>query len=216
MSLMLRQSTEIEIRMGPYIARGNGVVPVTSATIGSADEAEVLKADGLATAAMAGAFTAVSGCDGWYDYTATATDTNTVGEVVFVMHDDSSYLPVFVRAQVVEEAVYDALFAASANFPAQIARLIIPQTNIALDDLYFKMVDETDHITPEPSLTPVATKSLDGGTSFVATTGTVTEIALGVYKFDASAADVNGATVMFKFSATGADDAFLIIPKLAA
>lgn len=117
--LILRQSTAIDIRMGPFVDVGDGFTPETGVTIGASDQAEVLKANGAATVAMAGAFAAVTGADGWYDYTASTTDLDTVGEVVFVMQDASVYLPVFVRGYVVEEAVYDAMYAASAAGPLQ-------------------------------------------------------------------------------------------------
>ena len=113
--LVLKQSTAIDIRMGPFVDAADGVTPETGITLAGADQAEVLKANGAATVAMAGTFAAVTGCDGWYDYTVAAGDVDTVGEVVFVVQDSSVSLPVFVRAQVVEEAIYDALYAASAT-----------------------------------------------------------------------------------------------------
>lgn len=100
--------------MGPFVDATDGVTPETGITLGAADQAEVLKANGAATAAMAGTFAAVTGADGWYDYTASTTDTNTVGEVVFVVQDSSVCLPVFTRAYVLEETIYDALFGASS------------------------------------------------------------------------------------------------------
>jgi len=117
--LILRQSTGIDIRMGPFLDSTDGVTPETGITLGAADQAEVLKENGAATSAMAGVFSAITGCDGWYDYTASTSDTDTVGEVVFIVQDSSVCLPVFVRAFVVEEAVYDALYASSAAGPLQ-------------------------------------------------------------------------------------------------
>ena len=84
----------------------------------------------------------------------------------------------------------------------------VPQKNQALSDIPFFMVDETDHITPETGLTVTVTRSLDGA-AFAATTGSVTELANGAYSFDASAADMNGDSVVFQFAATGADNAFV-------
>jgi hypothetical protein len=101
--------------MGPFLDATDGVTPETGITLGAADQAEVLKANGAATVAMAGTFTAVTGSDGWYDYTASAGDLDTVGEVAFVVQDASECLPVFVRAQIIEEAIYDSLFGASAD-----------------------------------------------------------------------------------------------------
>lgn len=112
--LVLKQSTPVDIRMGPFVAATDGVTPETGVTLAGADQAEVLKANGAATSAMAGAFAAVMGADGWYDYTVATGDVDTVGEVAFVVQDSSLCLPVFVRGYVVEEAIYDALFAASS------------------------------------------------------------------------------------------------------
>jgi len=118
--LILKQSTSIDIRVGPFVDATDGVTPETGITLGAADQAEVLKFNGAATAAMAGAFAAVTGADGWYDYTVAAGDVDTVGEVVFVVQDSSVCLPVFVRAQVVEESTYDSLFLAGSSDIADI------------------------------------------------------------------------------------------------
>lgn len=117
--LVLKQSTSIDIRMGPFVDSTDGVTPETGVTLGAADQAEVLKANGAATSAMAGTFAAVTGADGWYDYTVATGDVDTVGEVVFVVQDSSLCLPVFTRAYVVEEAVYDALYASGSAGPLQ-------------------------------------------------------------------------------------------------
>ena len=91
------------------------------------------------------------------------------------------------------------------------------QINIALDDISFNMVLTSDHISPGTGLGVTATRSLDGGTTWAATTGTVTEVTSGAgkYHFDASAADMNGAMVDFKFSAATADDSFVTIRTAA-
>lgn len=117
--LILRQSTAIDIRMGPFVDATDGVTPETGITLGAADQAEVLKADGAATVAMGGAFAAVTGADGWYDYTVATGDVDTVGEVVFVVQDSSVALPVFVRGYVVEEAVYDSMYDSASAGPLQ-------------------------------------------------------------------------------------------------
>lgn len=111
MTLYLRQSTSIDIRMGPFVDATTAVDPETGITLGAADQAEVLKANGAATVTMAGTFAAVTGADGWYDYTAATGDVDTTGEVVFVVQDASVCLPVYVRATVIDALTYDALYA---------------------------------------------------------------------------------------------------------
>jgi hypothetical protein len=117
--LILKQSTSIDIRVGPFVDAADGVTPEIGITLGAADQAEVLKANGAATAAMAGTFAAITGADGWYDYTVATGDVDTVGEVVFVVQDLSVCLPVYVRGYVVEEAVYDAMYGAASAGPLQ-------------------------------------------------------------------------------------------------
>ncbi len=123
MTLILKQSTSVDIRIGPFMDATDAVTPVTTITLAAADQAEVLKANGAATVAMGTGspepFVAVTGADGWYDYTVQTGDVDIVGEVVFVVQDLSVCLPVFVRGQVVEEAVFDAMYLAAAAGPLQ-------------------------------------------------------------------------------------------------
>lgn len=113
MAQFLRQSTQVDVRIGPFVDVGDGFTPEVGVTLSGADEAELLKADGAATADISGAaWAAVSGCDGWYDLTLTTSHTDTVGDLTVVVQDDSVCLPVFARFQVLDEGAYDALFAA--------------------------------------------------------------------------------------------------------
>lgn len=115
MSIILRQSTQIDVRIGPFRDYLDGVTMETGVTLGAADQAELLKANGAATGDISGAtFAAVTNCAGWYDLTLTTSHTDTVGELVVVVQDADVCLPVFMRFQVVEEAVYDGYFASSA------------------------------------------------------------------------------------------------------
>lgn len=87
----------------------------------------------------------------------------------------------------------------------------LPKKNTALNDIPAVMVLSSNHVSPATGLTVIATRALDGATTFSATTGTVTEATDGVYHFDASAADMNGDIVTFKFSVATADDTFVTI-----
>lgn len=95
----------------------DAATPVTVLTLGGADQAELLKANGAATVDISGnTFGAV--VSGWYDLDLTATDTNTTGELDIVIQDTDVCLPIFVRAQVVTQAVYDTMYAAAAVGPS--------------------------------------------------------------------------------------------------
>ena len=84
----------------------------------------------------------------------------------------------------------------------------VPQKNAEYLNIVIPMIDETDDVSPKSGLTVTVTVSKDGS-SYGATTGSIAEIGTtGTYQFDADAADMNGDEVMFKFSASGANDTF--------
>ena len=115
MSHVLRQSTQVVVRIGPFMDATDAVTPETGITLAAADQAEALKAAGAATADISGnTWAAITGAGGWYDLTLTTTDTNTIGDLTIVVQDTSICLPVFARFQVIEEAAYDTIYAASA------------------------------------------------------------------------------------------------------
>lgn len=98
----------------------------------------------------------------------------------------------------------------STQLAAIVADTAKPQKNVAYPNIAVLMVDSTDHVTPKTALTLSVNRSLDGA-AFGAATGTAAEISNGIYQFDASAADMNADVVTFRFSATGADDAFVTV-----
>lgn len=92
----------------------------------------------------------------------------------------------------------------------EIRDAILPPTNTALNNIEFLMVDSADTVTPKTGLTIGVTRSIDGG-AFGAGTGTAAEVANGIYQYDASAADMNGTIITFRFTGTAAADTFLTI-----
>ena len=79
------------------------------------------------------------------------------------------------------------------------------QKNTAFSNLMFLMVDSTDHRTPKTGLTVTGYVSIDAA-AFGACATSIVEVANGYYQYDAQAADLNGGTCTFRFTATGADD----------
>lgn len=82
--------------------------------------------------------------------------------------------------------------------------------NTAFSAFPFLMIDSADHLSGKTGLTIVATRSIDGG-AFASCTNSATEVASGMYKINLSAADVNGDSIVLKFSATGADTRVLVL-----
>ena len=104
----------------------------------------------------------------------------------------------------------------AADAVTKIRDAILPVQNIALPNIPFTFVAASDHVTPVTGATGTAvTRSIDGG-GFGAGTGTISEVANGAYSYDASAADMNGGIIMFRFTGTGGtpgapDDTFVSV-----
>ena len=110
--MFLKQSTSQVVRIGPFLDKTDGVTPETGLTI--ANTGIKISKDGGAFANKNSGGATVDGSNGWYSATLDATDTNTVGVLEIEVTDSATHLPVWHTYYVVEEAIYDALFGASA------------------------------------------------------------------------------------------------------
>lgn len=110
--MYLKQSTAQTVRFGPFLDSTDGITAETALTIAQADMQ--LSKDGGAFAQKNASGNATHDADGWYSTSLDATDTATVGELILQV-TVSGALPVWTRWYVVEEAIYDAFFAASSN-----------------------------------------------------------------------------------------------------
>jgi hypothetical protein len=108
----LKQATAVEVKIGPFVDAADGVTAETGLTISQADVR--LAKNGADWAQKAETTAAAHEENGWYRCLLDATDTDTCGILVLAVAE-SGALPVWDHFQVVEEAVYDALFAASAT-----------------------------------------------------------------------------------------------------
>lgn len=107
----LRQNTSRSIKFGPFLDSGDGVTPETALVIAQSDMQ--LSKDGGAFAQKNASGNAAHDARGWYGTTLNATDTNTVGRLQFDCQIAGA-VPVWDEWTVLEEAVYDALFASTA------------------------------------------------------------------------------------------------------
>jgi hypothetical protein len=119
----------------------------------------------------------------------------------------------------IADAVWDEDIVAAhntADTAGAILNNILPEKNAAFSNLEFLWVAASDHVTPVTSAsTTSVTRSIDGG-AFGSGTGTLAEVGNGIYQYDASAADMNGTVITFRFVATGGtpgapDDAFVTV-----
>lgn len=93
----------------------------------------------------------------------------------------------------------------------QATREEAPKKGAALNDVPFMMVSSSDNKSGVTGASVTATISQNGG-SFAAVSGsTVTEIGNGIYHIDLSASDMNADSIVLRFTATGANDAFLAL-----
>ena len=110
--MFLKQSTASqEVVIGPFLDEDDGKTAETGLSISNTD-IRLSKAGANIVAKNSGGGTHDE--LGFYQITLDDTDTNTVGELLIAVHE-SGALPVFKYCYVLEEAIYDALFAASAS-----------------------------------------------------------------------------------------------------
>lgn len=118
---IVRQSTAVTIVLGPFVDATDGVTAETSLTIAQADVRLSKNGGAFAQRSASGNLSHME--NGNYALPLSTTDTNTVG-TLRVHVNESGALPVWESLQVVEEDVYDALFAASATglLPANVTQ----------------------------------------------------------------------------------------------
>ena len=121
MSIIARQSTARTVTVGPVLDADG--VAVTGGVVGDFKGS----VNGGAPAALNGSATLTHRHTGFYSLALTATDLATVGSFEVVIDDTTNCCPM-KAITVVEEAVYDALFAASAlgyvaNAPVNVAQI---------------------------------------------------------------------------------------------
>lgn len=110
MSLMLRQSTAIDVLIGPFLDESNAT---------DSEEAEtpvvLLSKNGQALTAKSDVTVPTHDDGGYYNCELDATDTDTVGTLVLVVEDSTDALPIRHEFQIIEEATYDFLYASGAT-----------------------------------------------------------------------------------------------------
>ena len=112
--MFIRQNDTGKIGLGPFVDKTDGLTMETGVTLSGADSARARLGDDTTVDISGYTFAAISNMDGYYDLTLQTGITDTVGPFDIVVEDVSVCLPVAMRFYVVEETVYDALYAASS------------------------------------------------------------------------------------------------------
>lgn len=109
---ILKQSTAVDVLIGPFVDNTDGDTEETALTINAADVK--LSKNGQTMAGKSDVTACAHDANGMYNCELDSADTNTVGTMVIFVHVAGA-LAVRHEFQIVEEAVYDDLFAASAG-----------------------------------------------------------------------------------------------------
>ena len=113
--LPIRQGATHKVVIGPAVAVGDGFTPVASLSLSTADDTAAILHDNATVVDISGyTMAAITNADGYYHLTLQSGISNTVGHLTIVIQDDSLILPLKADFAVVEEAVYDMLYAGSA------------------------------------------------------------------------------------------------------
>ena len=135
--MFLKQSLAYTFRFGPFLDESDGKTAETGLTILRADVR--LSKDGTDFAQKTETSASLHDEIGYYIVILDGTDTGTCGELLVAVHE-SGALPVFKTFFVVEEAIYDAMFAPSATLAGSVADILqdtattIPASLTVIDD----------------------------------------------------------------------------------
>ena len=121
MSRLLKQSTAITLRYGPFVDSTDGVTAETGLTISQAD-VRLSKAGG-AFAQKNDATAGTHDENGWYSLPLNTTDTGTLGSLSVAINETGA-LPVWEHFIVVPANVFDSLVSGSDNLNTGIAESV--------------------------------------------------------------------------------------------
>lgn len=117
--MFIRQNDTGKIGIGPAVSISDGYTAVTTLSLATADSARARLGDDTTVDISGYTMAAITNMDGYYDLTLQTGVTDTVGPLDILIEDVSLCLPIAMRFYIVEETVYDALYAASsAGFAA--------------------------------------------------------------------------------------------------
>ena len=137
MPAWLKQSTAVDIALGPFVDSTDGFTAETALTLAQADIR--LKKNAGAWAQKSDATSAVHEENGWYECELDATDTNTLG-ILIVAVNETGALPVWREFMVVPANVYDSLVSAIDWLDVCAAK---PEWSISGATLTVKKQDDT-------------------------------------------------------------------------
>lgn len=106
--ILLKQSTAVTVRLGPFLDKTDGVTPETAlgGNGGNIETNVSLSKAGGTFGARSSTTDPVYDASGWYSLALNASDTNTLGSLVVQCSDAATYLPVWADFRIVDAASY--------------------------------------------------------------------------------------------------------------
>lgn len=154
MASWLKQSTAVDIALGPFVDNSDGFTAETALTISQADVR--LKKNGGAWAQKNQASSATHEENGWYEASLDTTDTNTLGLLVVAVNETGA-LPVWREFMVVPANVYESLVAGSEWLESTSLRadFSIASTTLTVKKTDGAATQFTKTITATPGADPI-------------------------------------------------------------
>ncbi len=112
--MFIRQNDTGLISVAPAVSISDGFTAVTSLTLSGADSARARLGDDSTVDISGYTWAAIANMDGAYNLTLQTGVSDTVGPLDILIEDVSLVLPIWQRYYIVEETVFDAIYATSA------------------------------------------------------------------------------------------------------
>ncbi len=200
MASYLKQSTAVEIALGPFVDAADGVTPETSLTISQGDVR--LKKNGAAWAQKNESSSANHEENGWYEVALDSTDTNTLGILMVAVYE-SGALPAWREFQVVTSSVFDLVVNGVDVDTYQAKVWMFDDDNNTADRYVVCFFKNGQPITSGITSPTIQVIKASDGSDLVASTALTQVASLGLYRKDeASNRIVDGAAYFAKVQAT--------------
>jgi hypothetical protein len=191
----LKQSTAVEVKVGPFLDETDGKTAETGLTVSQADVR--LAKNGGDWAQKNETTSLVHEENGWYRCLLDATDTNTLGVLMLAIHE-SGALPVWVEFMVAPANIWDSLFGADLlQVDAQqwLGGTIATPTNAGVPEVDLTHVEGTAHGSAVVRSNVIQAAGTAWGSGAI-TAGAIAADALTAAKFAADVATELNAAVL--------------------
>jgi len=147
MATLLKKSTNVTVRLGPFLDATDGVTPETGLT----PTVQVSK-NHAAFAARSSGTSAAHDANGWYAVPLNTTDTSDAGPLVLESTQSTVHLPVWREFIVVTANVYDSLVSGTDYLDVATAEVTTAVTSTVADVIFTRPTSAWETDAPAKSL----------------------------------------------------------------